>query len=91
MRPAPGLISGLVCLLLPNPAAGWNNVLSNEWTLDIRSRSDSAPAVGTDGTIYLGTFKGQLWAVNPDGTRRWVFQAGSEIKSAPAIGPDGTI
>ena len=28
-------------------------MLTNEWTLEIRSRSDSAPAVGTDGTIYL--------------------------------------
>lgn len=66
--------------------------VTNDWTLNLNdSPSDSSPAVGTDGTIYLGTFYGGLWAVNPDGTRKWVFQAGREIKSSPAIGADGTI
>ena len=85
------LIGGLAWLLLPVPARGEPYALTNEWSVDLRSDSDSAPAVGTDGTIYVGTWKGQLWALNPDGSRKWVFQARNEIKSAPAVGLDGTV
>jgi outer membrane protein assembly factor BamB len=91
MRLAIGLINGLAWLMLSLTAVCEENILTNEWSLDIRSRSDSAPAVGTDGTIYFGTWTGKLWAVNPDGSRKWVFEARNEIKSAPAVGPDGTV
>jgi outer membrane protein assembly factor BamB len=91
MRLAFGLINSLAGLMLSLTTAYGENVLTNEWTLDVRSGSDSAPAVGTDGTIYFGTWLGKLWAVNPDGSRKWVFQAQNEIKSAPAVGSDGTV
>ncbi len=91
MRLAFSLVTSLVWLLLPIPAAGWTNLLANEWTLDMGSDSDSAPAVGPDGTIYLGTWGGKLWAINPDGTKKWAFLTGNEIRSAPAIGLDGTV
>ena len=91
MRLAFGLMTSLACVMLLVPAACGANGITNEWTLDIRSYSDSAPAVGTDGTIYVGTWNGKLWAINPDGTRKWVFPAGNEIKSAPAVGLDGTV
>jgi len=61
------------------------------WSLIIRSAAEVCPAVAPDGTIYLGTFNGGLWAVTPDGKKKWVFQAGREIKSSPAIGEDRTI
>ena len=51
----------------------------------------SSPAVAADGTIYVGTFGHQLWAISPDGTRKWIFHAGSEIWSSPAVGDDGTV
>jgi len=91
MRSAFSLVSRLFWLLLPLPAACGANILTNEWSLAIRSGSDSAPAVATDGTIYFGTFRGKLWAINPDGSHKWTFQARSEIKSAPAVGTDGTV
>jgi outer membrane protein assembly factor BamB len=53
--------------------------------------SQSAPALANDGTIYLGTFQGWLYAVGPDGREKWRFQAGREIISSPAIGDDGTL
>jgi outer membrane protein assembly factor BamB len=64
---------------------------TNEWVLNIGSPSDACPAISPDGTIYVGTFLGRLWAVNPNGTKKWVFRAGREIKSSPAVGSDGTI
>jgi outer membrane protein assembly factor BamB len=91
MRLAFGLITSLAWLMLPVPTTCRANILTNEWSVELRSYSDSAPAVGTDGTIYFGTRNGKLWAIGPDGSRKWVFRAGNEIKSAPAVGLDGTI
>jgi len=65
--------------------------LTNEWGFDTRTSSESCPAVGSDGTIYFGTFTGRLWAVGPAGSRKWVFRAGLEIRTAPALGSDGVI
>lgn len=91
MRAVLRLIISLAWLPLYAPAAGWENVLSNDWSVALDCHSDSAPAVGNDGTIYVGTWTGKLWALNPDGSRRWVFRAGNEIKSAPAVSLDGTV
>jgi outer membrane protein assembly factor BamB len=63
---------------------------TNQWLITL-GITDSSPAVGSDGTIYLGTFNQKLWAVDSNGVSRWQFKTGSEIKSSPAIGGDGTI
>ena len=51
----------------------------------------SSPAIGADGTIYVGSGDDNLYAVNPDGTQKWAFPTGNYIESSPAIGADGTI
>jgi outer membrane protein assembly factor BamB len=51
----------------------------------------SSPAVGGDGTIYVGSADGQLYAINPDGSLKWSFPTVSSVISSPAIGGDGTI
>lgn len=66
------------------------------WTLDTPFRVFSTPAIGADGTLYLGsmstnTFTGRLIAVDPGGTVRWVLADIDGIRSSPALGPDGTI
>ncbi|HOX55830.1 MAG TPA: PQQ-binding-like beta-propeller repeat protein [Candidatus Paceibacterota bacterium] len=91
MRSAFTILIGLLGLLPPSLAVGAPNRLTNAWTLDLRGKSDSAPAVATNGTIYVGTRAGKLWAINPNGTPKWIFSAQDEIKSAPALGSDGTV
>jgi outer membrane protein assembly factor BamB len=64
---------------------------------------DASPAIGTDGTIYVGTDQygaaGQtpipvdtsFFAINPNGTRKWAFPTDDGVESSPAIAHDGTI
>jgi outer membrane protein assembly factor BamB len=50
-----------------------------------------SPVIGVDGTIYVGSSDRNLYAINPDGTRRWKFGTPGYIESSPAIGADGTV
>ena len=63
---------------------------TNQWLIPL-GFTDSSPAIGNDGTIYVGSFDQKLWAIDSNGLPRWQFRTGSEIKSSPAIGADGTI
>jgi outer membrane protein assembly factor BamB len=50
--------------------------------------------VGPDGTIYIGSWDGKLYALRDRGNRAelaWEYTAGPFVVSSPAIGPDGTI
>lgn len=51
----------------------------------------SSPAIGADGTIYVGSGDGALYAVNPNGTIKGSYVTGGHIDSSPALGTDGTI
>ncbi len=51
----------------------------------------SSPAVGRDGTIYIGSEDGTFYALTPDGSVLWTYTAGGRIQSSPAIGSDGTV
>lgn len=51
----------------------------------------SAPAVSSDGTIYVGGYDNRLHAINPDGSGRWTFQTRDLIQSSPAVGSDGAV
>ena len=51
----------------------------------------ASPAIGSDGTVYVGSHDGQLYALESDGTLRWTFSAGAELSSSPALGADGTV
>ena len=49
------------------------------------------PAIGKDGTLYVGYDDEYLYAINPDGTLKWKFKTEGIIYSSPAIGKDGTV
>jgi outer membrane protein assembly factor BamB len=62
------------------------------WTADLgAARVMASPTVGPDGTIYVATSAGQLFAVGSDGSVKWTAQTGPTIKSAPALWTDGSI
>jgi len=61
------------------------------WQFDTGNNVESSPAVGADGTIYVGSKSNHLWAINPAGTEKWKYSTGGDVNSSPAIGADGTI
>jgi len=67
-----------------------------KWKFEIDSEVEveSSPAISSDGTIYVGSDDGYLYAINPDGTLKWKFKTenwGTAQSSSPAIGSNGTI
>jgi outer membrane protein assembly factor BamB len=69
---------------------------SRKWSISNYPYYFRAPAIGADGTIYIGSDDDNLHAINPDGTQKWVFATANPgsvqwSPGSPAIGQDGTI
>ena len=63
-----------------------------KWNFDRAEAIESSPAVGADGTLYVGCDDGKLYALNPDNRAiRWEFNTGAFVSSSPAISAEGTI
>ena len=47
---------------------------------------ESSPAIGSDGTVYVGSFDTKLYAINgKSGVKLWEFKTGGKVGSSPAI------
>ena len=77
-------------------------ILGSSSDLDLEEESDllwhnnldgfgTSPAIGSDGTIYVGSTDKKLRAFNPDGKLKWSYETGDVVRSSPAVGNDGTI
>lgn len=53
------------------------------------SRIISSPAIGSDGTIYVGGLD-TLYAIRPNGTLKWWYTVDGQILSSPAVRSDWT-
>ena len=68
-----------------------------KWRIPIDGDLIGSPAIGSDGTIYIGTdniLKNDscsVYAINPDGSIRWRYTPIHRMWSSPAIGNDGSI
>lgn len=49
------------------------------------------PAVGLDGTIYFGSGDKNVYALNPDGSKKWSRPVGGAVDGPPALGADGVV
>ncbi|HZX44244.1 MAG TPA: PQQ-binding-like beta-propeller repeat protein [Candidatus Nanoarchaeia archaeon] len=73
-----------------------------KWHYEIDAGVPSSPAIGKDGSIYVGgnimkkvgssaTTEGYLFAFKPDGTLKWKFKTQDWLESSPSIAEDGTL
>ena len=62
------------------------------WQFVIGNGSLSSPAIGSDGTVYVGSLDNKLYAlIGKNGVKLWEFETGDNVESSPAIGSDGTV
>ncbi len=75
---------------------GWSTehsitIIRMKWAFATGDQVQSSPAIGSDGTIYVGSKDNNLYATYPNGIEKWSFATGGDVVSSPAIGSDGTI
>jgi outer membrane protein assembly factor BamB len=76
------------------PIAGWPVTLPMLGTSNLLTSPKSlytTPALAPDGTIYIGTNEGYLFALTPSGTVKWSYNAGYPLQSSPIIDTKGNI
>ncbi|MFV2044348.1 MAG: PQQ-binding-like beta-propeller repeat protein [Anaerolineales bacterium] len=81
---------GAIYLGLGNELLAVNPSGSILWSFPAQGRVNS-PLVAEDGTIYVTSADGNLYAVSPGGTQKWRFSTGGWMTASPAIGLDGNV
>ena len=62
------------------------------WEFKTGGGLTSSPAIGSDGTVYVGSWDKKLYAINgKSGVKLWEFETGNYVSSSLAIGADGTV
>lgn len=61
------------------------------WSFQTLGEIWAQPAVGPDGTVYMGSNDANLYAIRPDGTELWRYSAGAEVITRPAVDDQGRI
>jgi outer membrane protein assembly factor BamB len=61
------------------------------WRMQARRKCYSSPAVGTDGTVFVGSQDHHLYAITSEGKVKWRIDLGADVDSSPAIEDDGTV
>ena len=56
-----------------------------QWTVKTDLEITSSPAIGKDGTIYIGSWDKNLYAVSPHGETKWIFSTNDIISGSPAV------
>jgi hypothetical protein len=84
----------------PNGTTKWTAYvgtrLSTLSDLKFDKGGECSPAIAADGTIYIGSWDYNLYAIKPDGTTKWIWNGSTAtpkgvMRASPVIGPDGRI
>ncbi len=52
---------------------------------------ESSAVIGANGTVYIASMGGHVFALYPNGTKKWTLDMQGFIRATPAIARDGTI
>ena len=84
---AGSLISKSVDFVAPQVSFG-----TKRWEFLTGGPIYSSPAIGSDGTLYVGTDDNKVYALNgATGAKKWEFLTDGRVFNSPAIGSDGTV
>ena len=61
------------------------------WRVKAKRKVHSSPAVGQDGTVYVGGQDDRLTAIARDGKIKWSVMLDGDVDCAPTIEDDGTV
>jgi len=61
------------------------------WSVALGEPVAAAASIGVDGTAYIGTLSGGVYAVDRQRMRLWRFDTGAPVRTSPCIGPDGSV
>ena len=76
----------------PGPIAQTKKPGTVLWEFETGGLVESSPAIGFDGTVYVGSADKKVYALDGrSGARKWEFVTGGDVSSSPAIGSDGTV
>ena len=65
---------------------------AQKWTFLTGDNVQSSPAIGADGTVYVGSRDNKVYALDgATGAKKWEFLTGGFVESSPAVGADGTV
>ena len=62
-----------------------------DWRFDTRDWVISSPAVGSDGTIYFGSYNQDVYALTPEGEVLWKYKTDKYVTGSPNISPEGIL
>ncbi|MEW6025671.1 MAG: PQQ-binding-like beta-propeller repeat protein [Planctomycetota bacterium] len=67
-------------------------VTTTKWTVTTGERIEAAPSIASDGTVYVGSYDGALYAILPaTGVVSWTSPLAGPVHSSAAIATDGTV
>jgi outer membrane protein assembly factor BamB len=65
---------------------------SLRWSTETGEKVRSSPAIGGDGTVYIGSYDGDIYALDPDdGSTIWSRGTRNVVFGMPALRADGTV
>lgn len=68
--------------------SAWGEPGDVEWSFQTGGEVFGSAAVAADGSVFVGSRDGKLYALRPDGSEKWSFAAGDWVDSAPTLNAD---
>ncbi len=67
---------------------GYSDLGDEKWSFQTLGTVFGSPAVGEDGSIYLGSRDGRVYALAPNGSLLWERDLGDWVDSSPTLSED---